>query len=583
MLARLRGLAGLPRGARAPVGRALARPARTGAVLLGETLGAARGRAGRGDRGSPRRARVPPRAGARAIETASRSAVRHAQPVRRRGAAACRTRPSARASCTTPSRPATRHRPRGRPARPRARRRGRRPPPGARPPRGGRALRGPAVAGRAGRGARRLRLGALQRRALPRRGTRGQAAAKLYASLGTPVALGLCLVRVSRHWFMAGETAGAEECAEREVRILEAAGDEPRWPRPRSTRAPSSPCRGSRAAGAVLRGAAEPRAAAGAGPRRPAPELHRRRARGAGDPEGVEQVRESIELAAAGRHHEAARAATPTWPSCCCASGAWTSSRPAWPTAWPSPASAGSGRMPTTSRSIAAFCSCAAATGTAPRRAAPAGRCRRRPRDALRLQRALARAPARPARRSGGRGDARGGVGAGPAPPAAARPGLRGDRARRVGVARRPARRRRAGRGRAAGAHRASGRGAVPRRAAALPRPRGAAGGVVRRLPGGLGGRAGGRLARGRRGAGRRPAIPTRRPSSWRSPATRRTPARRCACSRTCGAEPAAARVRERLRAMGARVPRGPRAVTRANPAGSRRASSRSSACCARA
>jgi DNA-binding CsgD family transcriptional regulator len=33
-------------------------------------------------------------------------------------------------------------------------------------------------------------------------------------------------------------------------------------------------------------------------------------------------------------------------------------------------------------------------------------------------------------------------------------------------------------------------------------------------------------------------------------------------------AEPAAARVRERLRAMGARVPRGPRAVTRANPAG---------------
>ena len=34
------------------------------------------------------------------------------------------------------------------------------------------------------------------------------------------------------------------------------------------------------------------------------------------------------------------------------------------------------------------------------------------------------------------------------------------------------------------------------------------------------------------------------------------------------GAEAAAARVRERLRAMGARVPRGPRAATRANPAG---------------
>jgi DNA-binding CsgD family transcriptional regulator len=34
------------------------------------------------------------------------------------------------------------------------------------------------------------------------------------------------------------------------------------------------------------------------------------------------------------------------------------------------------------------------------------------------------------------------------------------------------------------------------------------------------------------------------------------------------GAEPAAARVRERLRALGAPVPRGPRASTRANPAG---------------
>jgi DNA-binding NarL/FixJ family response regulator len=34
------------------------------------------------------------------------------------------------------------------------------------------------------------------------------------------------------------------------------------------------------------------------------------------------------------------------------------------------------------------------------------------------------------------------------------------------------------------------------------------------------------------------------------------------------GAEPAVARVRERLRASGAPVPRGPRAQTRANPAG---------------
>ena len=50
----------------------------------------------------------------------------------------------------------------------------------------------------------------------------GSAAAELYAGLGDPVALGLCLVRVSRHWFMAGETDAAEDCAERAVRILEA-------------------------------------------------------------------------------------------------------------------------------------------------------------------------------------------------------------------------------------------------------------------------------------------------------------------------------------------------------------------------
>ena len=49
-------------------------------------------------------------------------------------------------------------------------------------------------------------------------------------------------------------------------------------------------------------------------------------------------------------------------------------------------------------------------------------------------------------------------------------------------------------------AHRASGRGALPRRAAALPRPRGGAGGVLRGLPARLGGGTGGRLARGRRG-----------------------------------------------------------------------------------
>ena len=63
-------------------------------------------------------------------------------------------------------------------------------------------------------------------------------------------------------------------------------------------------------------------------------------------------------------------------------------------------------------------------------------------------------------------------LGAGPAPAPAARPGLRGDRARRVGVADRRRRRRAAGRRRPAAADRAPGRDPVPRRAAALPGPR---------------------------------------------------------------------------------------------------------------
>ena len=81
----------------------------------------------------------------------------------------------------------------------------------------------------------------------------GSAAAELYAGLGDSVALGSCLVRVSRHWFMAGETDAAEECAERAVRILEAAGDDAalaqadalpgRDPRPgRGSRAGRGPC-----------------------------------------------------------------------------------------------------------------------------------------------------------------------------------------------------------------------------------------------------------------------------------------------------------------------------------------------------
>jgi ATP/maltotriose-dependent transcriptional regulator MalT len=53
----------------------------------------------------------------------------------------------------------------------------------------------------------------------------GREAARLYGRLDDPVALGQCLVRVSRHLFMAGETDEAEACADRAVAILEPTGD----------------------------------------------------------------------------------------------------------------------------------------------------------------------------------------------------------------------------------------------------------------------------------------------------------------------------------------------------------------------
>jgi DNA-binding CsgD family transcriptional regulator/tetratricopeptide (TPR) repeat protein len=54
----------------------------------------------------------------------------------------------------------------------------------------------------------------------------GREAARLYERLGHELDLGLCLVRVSRHLFMVGETDAAEESARRAVRILEAGGDD---------------------------------------------------------------------------------------------------------------------------------------------------------------------------------------------------------------------------------------------------------------------------------------------------------------------------------------------------------------------
>ena len=94
-------------------------------------------------------------------------------------------------------------------------------PPGAGALRGGRRARRPAGAARARGAARRLRLGALQRAPVPRGGRRrARRPQRLYEELGEPVALALCLVRLSRHLFMAGETDAAEEARSARCGIL---------------------------------------------------------------------------------------------------------------------------------------------------------------------------------------------------------------------------------------------------------------------------------------------------------------------------------------------------------------------------
>ena len=136
----------------------------------------------------------------------------------------------------------------------------------------------------------------------------GSAAAELYAGLGDSVALGSCLVRVSRHWFMAGETDAAEECAARAVRILEPAGDD------------AALAQATLYQGAILALADDPEQAGAVLGRADALARASQRMDLAvlcqnyigiarverGDPEGLEQVRDSIGLAGAGGHYEAA-------------------------------------------------------------------------------------------------------------------------------------------------------------------------------------------------------------------------------------------------------------------------------------
>ena len=265
------------------------------------------------------------------------------------------------------------------------------------------------------------------------------AAERLYRELGAPVPLALCLVRLSRHLFMTGATDAAEEAAQRAVVTLLDARDEPRWPTRRCTWAGSWPRRGREFAAEVLE-----RADALA-LRSRVPELAALCLNylaivrvEAGEPDGLQTMRNSIALAQAGAHHEATARGYSNLAELllrvgrldelerCVREGLRLHARARvlvarlQPRGPPLPAAAAARRL-----------------GRAPSGPARAAGRQRRPGHAVRLQRALARAADRAARRPRGGQAARRGVAARAERAAAARPGLRGDRARRVGVARR--------------------------------------------------------------------------------------------------------------------------------------------------
>ncbi|HEX2410408.1 MAG TPA: AAA family ATPase [Solirubrobacteraceae bacterium] len=134
----------------------------------------------------------------------------------------------------------------------------------------------------------------------------GREAARLYEEAGDPVAVGECLVRVSRHLFMAGETDEAEHAARRAVMLLEPTGDA------------AALAHASLYEGAILALTDEPERAAGilAGAR----DLALRAGRGdvaalslnylgiarfeQGEPDGLELLRESVRASIAGRDYE---------------------------------------------------------------------------------------------------------------------------------------------------------------------------------------------------------------------------------------------------------------------------------------
>jgi ATP/maltotriose-dependent transcriptional regulator MalT len=136
----------------------------------------------------------------------------------------------------------------------------------------------------------------------------GREAARLYEGLGEPAALGRCLVRLSRHLFMAGDTEEAKACAVRAVAILEPTGDT------------AGLAEASIYEGAILALTDAPERAAAS--LTVARELAARAQRSdldalalnylgiaaveRGDPAGLRLVRESLRAALAGGHHEVA-------------------------------------------------------------------------------------------------------------------------------------------------------------------------------------------------------------------------------------------------------------------------------------
>ena len=338
----------------------------------------------------------------------------------------------------------------------------------------------------------------------------GRAAAALYDQLGDPIAVAHCLVRVSRHLFMAGETVEAEECAERAVRILEPTGDD------------AALASASLHRGAILALIDEPERATGM--LELARDLALRAGHGdlaalalnylgvaaveRGDPGGLQLVRDSVEAALGESHHEAAargycnvaellyREGRLAELEACIADGLpFARERGFWSHAYNLELhrcvlQLRRGDLDGALAGLRELVHGVEDPGMLFAYSVPW------------LGRALAR-----------RGDpAAGGLLAaawdGAAAPAAAarrrlrRPGLRG-----VGVADRTAGHRRARRRHARAAAGPSRRRPVPRRAGALPGPRRPARRAVRRLPGAVGGGPARRLAGGRRrlGGGRRP------------------------------------------------------------------------------